>query len=564
MSIKGNISPRIVQSISTLYNDANRVLLEFIDNSIDSAEEYFESSSNTYTKPIAITLEIKGKTWKGGSVVILDNCKGISNIEKIVQNIGNSDKKAQPWTNGQFGYGMCSFIACCEQLQVISKAREKKNALQIIINREHFSVDNQEDFLFSDPKEIKDFEYESGTKVTLQNFDKASWRNIDIEEIKTEVEKHFELLLSRVNLQIKLISEGSEYICKPFDYSVYEGESLEEEIKELPTVKDIEQPIHFFIKLTRGKDLNKRPVFIIKGRRISEIKDIKAFKSNFKSDIWNHPNITGYVELGNYIEPDISRTGFAAKYKDRANALFDFLISKEPVILDLIKEGNEQSQEKHYQQLEDILSNALSKLARLDSMNFRTEYISGKDISLQNGAIGSGDSIMPPLSPDPNGPNEGIENPTDIEGTNPNDELGGNNSLDKENDNPFDEKDRQGAKRKKSGFNIKISDLEPNTDAKTGKKIKSRLLGNTIEIFRKHSDFESRMEHFRGGEPKVSQRLITYLAGEITVHYKDKYYMKSGQPEYNKEMFESLVGSIYLFEDLLKDAVGKNLSSWNN
>ena len=40
MSIKGNISPRIIHSISTLYNDANRVLLEFIDNSIDSAEEY--------------------------------------------------------------------------------------------------------------------------------------------------------------------------------------------------------------------------------------------------------------------------------------------------------------------------------------------------------------------------------------------------------------------------------------------------------------------------------------------------------------------------------------------
>ena len=93
MSIKGNISPRIIHSISTLYNDANRVLLEFIDNSIDSAEEYFKPINNTYTRPIKITLKIKGKNYKEGSVVILDNCKGISNIEKIVQNIGNSDKK---------------------------------------------------------------------------------------------------------------------------------------------------------------------------------------------------------------------------------------------------------------------------------------------------------------------------------------------------------------------------------------------------------------------------------------------------------------------------------------
>ena len=93
--------------------------------------------------------------------------------------------------------------------------------------------------------------------------------------------------------------------------------------------------------------------------------------------------------------------------------------------------------------------------------------------------------------------------------------------------------------------------------------IKSRLLGNTIEIFKKHPEFEERVDHFRGGEPKISHRLITYLAGEITVHYKDKYYMKSGQPTYDKKMFANLVESIYLFEDLLKDAVGKNLSSWN-
>ena len=148
MSIKGNISPRIIQSISTLYNDTNRVLLEFIDNSIDSAEEYFNPLTNSYIRPISIALEVQGKTFKDGYVVITDNCKGIPNIEKIVQNIGNSDKKAQPWTNGQFGYGMCSFIACCDQLEVISKAKESK-AFEITINKEHFLVDKQEDFISS-------------------------------------------------------------------------------------------------------------------------------------------------------------------------------------------------------------------------------------------------------------------------------------------------------------------------------------------------------------------------------------------------------------------------------
>lgn len=564
MSIQGKISPRIIQSISTLYDDTNRVFLEFIDNSIDSAEEYFNISKNEYTRPIKINLEITGKSYRDGVVVISDNCKGIPNIEKIVQNIGNSDKKAQPWTNGQFGYGMCSFIACCDELEVVSRASGKK-ALEIDILKDHFLVDNQEDFVFNDPVINNKFEYDSGTKVTLKIFDKNNWKNISIQEIKDEIEKHFELLLSRKNLEIKLTSNGEYFICQPFDYSLYEGKDLEEYVDKTNNLfPDLVQPMRLFIKVTKGKDINKRPVFIIKGRRINEIKDINAFKSDFKSDIWNHPNITGYVDLGNYIEPNISRiNGFKPEYKKKANTVFNWLITKESLILDLIKEGNAETQEKHYQRLEDILSNALSKIARIDAMNFRTEYFAGNDIKLQDGAIGTGDSIFPPLSSDPNNSNLGIKN-DDIKGDNPNDEMGGNKNLNKEVDNPFDDKEPQGAERKKSGFNIKISDLEPNIDSDTGKQIKSRLLGNTIEIFRKHPEFENRVEHFRGGEPKISQRLITYLAGEITVHYKDKYYMKSGQPAYDKKMFASLVESIYLFEDLLKDAVGKNLSSWNS
>jgi len=563
MSIQGKISPRIIQAISTLYDDANRVFLEFIDNSIDSAEEYFDVSKNKYTRPIKIVFEVAGRNYRDGVVSISDNCKGIHNIEKIVQNIGNSDKKAQPWTNGQFGYGMCSFVACCNELEVVSKA-SGKNAFEIDILKEHFLVDNQEDFLFSDPIINNNFEYDSGTKVTLKLFDKNNWKNIDIEEIKNEIEKHFELLLGRTNLEIKLISNGKESVCKPFDYSLYEGEILDELVeKNADLFPDLTQPIHLFLKVTKGKDINRRPVFIIKGRRITEIKDIKAFKSDNKGDIWNHPNITGYVDLGNYLEPNISRiNGFKPEYKTKANAVFDWLVSKESYILELIREGNEETQEKHYQKLEEYLSKILSKITRQDSLNFRTEYVSGKEISLQSGALGVGDSVIPPLSPDANYPNDGINN-NDIEGTNPSDKVGGNNNLNKENDNPFDDKDPQGAERKRSGFNIKISDLEPNIDADTNKPIKSRLLGNTIEIFRKHPEFESRIEHFRGGEPKISQRLITYLAGEITVHYKDRYYTKSEQPAYNKKMFESLVDSIYSFENLLKDIVGQNLSSWD-
>lgn len=563
MSIQGNISPRIIQNISGLYTDSNRVLLEFVDNSIDNAEQYFDTLNNKYSRPIKIILDILGDNHKNGHIVITDNCEGIVDLKKIVEDFGNSRKRGQAETNGEFGFGMCSFLACCEKLEITT--RTKKDLIEkIVIAKEHFNVDKHEDFKFSNIEKIKDFLFDSGTIIKLATFNKSSWKDLNIDFIKNEIEKHFELLLNRGNLEIKLRNKNKEHICKPFDYSIHKGQAIDELIYEISSLNQkLEKPIHLFIKIIKGKDLNKRPVFIIKGRRINEVKEIKEFKSDFKSDIWNHPNITGFIDLIDFIKPNISRLGFRPESKEETRAIFDILISKENEILNLIRDSNEETQEKHYQQLEDILSKALSKIARIDAMNFRTEYFAGNDIKLQEGAIGVGDSIFPPLSSDPNNPNFGIKN-DDIKGDNPNDELGGNKNLNKEIDNPFDDKEPQGSERKKSGFNIKISDLEPNIDSDTGKQIKSRLLGNTIEIFRKHPEFEKRVGHFAGGAPKISQRLITYLAGEITVHYKDKFYMKSGQPTYDKKMFANLVDSIYLFEDLLKDAVGKDLSSWNN
>jgi len=130
MPIKLHISPRLVKSVSSLYNDPNRIFMEYIDNSLDSAGHWFSDESVGYTRPIEITLKIEGKNKKDGRVTIADNCFGITNFKKVVQSIGNSDKKAQGFTNGQFGYGIYSFMAACEKLEVFSKLH-KEDALYI-------------------------------------------------------------------------------------------------------------------------------------------------------------------------------------------------------------------------------------------------------------------------------------------------------------------------------------------------------------------------------------------------------------------------------------------------
>ncbi len=48
--ISPQISPRILGNIASLYNDPNRVFMEYLDNSIDSAEKYFNRNDDLYLK----------------------------------------------------------------------------------------------------------------------------------------------------------------------------------------------------------------------------------------------------------------------------------------------------------------------------------------------------------------------------------------------------------------------------------------------------------------------------------------------------------------------------------
>jgi hypothetical protein len=45
----------------------------------------------------------------------------------------------------------------------------------------------------------------------------------------------------------------------------------------------------------------------------------------------------------------------------------------EYLIEDFINQKNKESEDRHYQTLENELNKALSKLARFDAMNYRTE-----------------------------------------------------------------------------------------------------------------------------------------------------------------------------------------------
>jgi len=402
--------------------------------------------------------------------------------------------------------------------------------------------------------------------------------------IKKDVEKHFELLLGRQNLEIKIFHNGVEYLCKKFNYDLFDGEVLNDTINQL-TIKskrkkeenevlDISSnPIKIFLKITKGKNIDKLPVFIIKGRLISEIKDMKSFLSKNKSSIWGHHNLTGYIDLGGNLEPTIARNDL--KNDSVSKAVFESLIDYEPVVQTFLKDENEKTDDKQFKALENVLNKVLNKLAKLDQLNYRTTIISGK---ILNTPIIEGEGESNKVNNENELENENGEkaffpgegeniwdkesDPQKKEGNNLNNDSEEKKFDDKESE--FDDDKPNSDERKRPGFNIQFSDKDPTEEVGTNRLTRSFLIGGTIWIYRKHPDFISRVEKKRIGESKITQRLITYLAGEITVHYKDKLETKGGlQPYYNIKMFRDVVDFIYLIEEELKGIEGLNPDEFN-
>lgn len=579
MAIKLSISPKLIPSVASLYNDTNRIFMEYIDNSLDSAEYYFNKQKNEYSKQIKICLRIKGTNCTSAQVIITDNSTGIINFNKVVESIGDSDKKNQFTTNGQFGFGIYSFMAACDKIDIISKTKNDL-AHRLRIDSDVFKASKQDEVSFPEPK-IVDFNRESGTTIILSDFHKETWKAIDLEVIKKEIERHFELLLQRGNLEIRIKDDKRDYLCKSFEYDSFQGQEYSEIITDLNCIKGkkikeefkihLKEPIKIFLKITAGKIIDRQPTFVIKGRRISEIYNLKAFKSKHKSDIWNHPNLTGFIDLGSILEPTIARNEF--KNTIQSKALFQKLSELEHSILFFLKDINSRTEENHYRGLEDILNKTLSSLAKEEKMYNQTENILGNELpqKLKNSSVGNM-QLFEIANQTTN--HEGNSNE---KGTSKNKDIGGNiakdciqdfdGNLEGQEENVhqvfsnelFDEEIKINEK-KKSGFNIQISERDPDVDGETNLPLKSTVVGSTIIIFRKHEQFLKRVDKRRTGECYISNRLITYLAGEITVHYKDKFVLKEGLSDYNKKMFVSVVEFIYKFEDLLSSSVGKNMA----
>jgi len=533
----------LINEIARRYSTLERVIMEYIDNSLDDADDAAKSNNNTYPYPISIDVVID-KTRQ--SILIRDNCRGmeLTTLSRIVHNIGESQKRLCPWLNGQFGFGVHAFRGFCQEIFFRTKH----------VNDKHYLLAMKRDNLWVPRPRIEQGEFfsasKAGTVVTLEKFDEDIFDGVTAEAIKEEIESHFEAMLRKDNVRIRVGYRDEKLLnCRPYDYSKIPGKVFQ--ATENISLYDTTYPLEIFLKVA-DIPVSKTPRFFAKGRRVLSVNEDKSFigKSKYRTFVWNHNNLTGYIEVGELVSPVITRDGF--KRGKNRTILYDTILRFEEDLKKAIDDINKKYEDHNLNKIEDAISKVIRKLAKEYSLKFMPDHVvGGQETHLAPGGgsdttdnaggtthTGTGTIV------NPGGTEEGSGDGPSGSSSGPTQGAGSDGPLPESGDSDY-----TGHRAKKSGFAIKFLRLPPDAE---GNVLRSQFNNGVISINMEHPDFEKRIKRTHQGALKIEDRLISYLAAVISIHYKDQYYEKyRNQPDVRTELFDQQVDFIFKLESAL-------------
>jgi hypothetical protein len=372
----------MLNEVAKRYETAERVLMEYVDNALDDAEALYRENGEAYPYPIQIDITLDRAA---RAMTIQDNCRGMTRdtLERVVRNIGESQKKGQTWVNGRFGFGVHAFRAAAESVSFQTKhATGSHYALAL-------SRDQQRGI--KEAKRLDDpFPTDSGTGciVTVAEFDQDWFRSVTVDSLQGEIEVHFERLLARPNLAITIYESGqAAQHCRAVSYEQVEGVDFRRTM--FLEYGDDAHPVDVLCKITAQPA--HRPVrFFARGRRIGDVTDIKSFmrKSVYKTSVWGHPNLTGTIEVGEIVQPIINRDDFV-RTRGRT-ILYEALLPLEAEIRSLLTIVNEERRETTFAQFEESVGQALAAATNKNA-GFEVRFVENKDeaprAALQNGRL---------------------------------------------------------------------------------------------------------------------------------------------------------------------------------
>lgn len=536
----------LLNEVARRYSSSERILMEYIDNALDDAENLYRNNADAYPFEVCIEVVIDRHQ---RYVAVRDNCRGMKRdiLERIVSKVGESQKRGITWVNGRFGFGVHAFRAAAESIRFRTKNAHDDHLELKLRRNQHRDI--RRPWTKPDPFST---DTGTGTEVVVGPFDEEWFESVTVATIKQEIESHFERLLARPNLTITVQEWGGQPVrCEPFAYEQIAGKDFQRTLEI--ELNDALYLVEVHLKVTEAEVPGRAARFFSRGRRINEIAEIKSFirKSHHRTSVWGHPNLLGYIEVGDIVRPIITRDDFD-RGKGRT-ALYDAILTLEDEIRAAINQINEEQRDSSLNRLEDVLRDVLDDLAREDRLRLRSELTTGTEQgkAVNGGGAEDGDESLPNQSEnETRGNGEGAN-------TGPDPEKEG--SLNGYNEggsqiNP-DLNEREGAQRKRSGFDIRFGEYAPTIN---GQLRRSWLLDGAIYINTAHPDFKNRLAYNRQGLARFNDRLGAYLAATVSIHYKDQFYARYGrQPDRRDQMFDEQVA----FQCRLESALRPHLAT---
>ena len=566
LSLKISDPMILINNVASRYLSPSRIIIEFVDNSIDDVENSYSHCDNAYPRLVHINVHMNSKK---NYVRIVDNARGMSPdaLTRLVSNIGDSSKREEVKSilnvNGRFGFGMQSFRAAAHRLNIVSCCGDKENIYQMSFTREQAGDISPPQVLSRDSHEGFPGGSLSGTDVSIEQW-KEDWLTGygGAKKLHEQLQRHFERLLHRKNIQLNVIDDVKDitYRCVPMDYHALDDSRNEDGDDnsgsddnasaidgDYAEKKDgiIQQRIYlsgkkqqkdyidvYFMILPSKQNRKEYPVNVFcNGRRVSTIRYLKSFMRKSKHAwIWNHPNLVGYVDAS-CLTPVITRDEF--KKNAARNKVYQALYHIEAELSTKLENhaSNYIRSDETYHKLESVINSALSLVVREEKYEKISiaKYHTPCDYHHAVGSEGERNELHCTNE------NEAYEQELELEQElqptlltaaddgatmdesssllGPQDDLLLNTETVTET-TPRRQPDTSLARG--VGLGVKfVTHLENNRRAK--------LVGSYIEIDVTHPDFETRVSS-KNGAPRLTERLLGYIANVVSAAYRSSVH----------------------------------------
>lgn len=535
----------LLNLIAEGYHSLSKVLMEYIDNSLDSADDFYNDQIDHYSRDVLIEVKIDRKD---NIISVKDNCEGMdsSKIRGLANKINDSEKarreQKRAWVTGQFGLGAHAYRVFAQELMVTSQC-ENSPIQAISIDRESPNANIiSPDIIDQAP---------SWTHVRLLGVEKSEIRNLKPEELKKEIETYFERFLHR-NIIIVIIDGEHAYTCESFKYEELPGVDINRVINSW-----YEGKVHVTVPEERGiivrlkvclDKIDRAPYFARKGRRINYISHLDSFirKTEHHRKVWEHHLLTGYIDVQDNLEPVITRDDFVAGKgkQQKRTGIYNEIVKLEEEIYSAIEVVNKDKSDESLRNLASHLTDILSDLAKEEELNLKYQQ-QGDSLKKQGIEL---------INPNPNSQEEYL---VDKHLGGGGGGHGGNQKeIIKGNTNPDGTAEGKKIERQKQGVQIVFSILPS--------PVRSHYGDGVITIFTSHNDFTDRKgstHQAELGSMKVTARLANYLAAVISSEFKELFYQQKKLEPSRKDILNQQIDFIFKMENRMKGFIDMPLES---